>query len=169
MKKNVLEQFRNSLITPLPAANSGHVIENLLTYKLPVKASEIWPYLSDTSRMNKELGFPPRIEKEINGENFVSTKTLRRTEEWIEKPWVWLEEQELQNHREFIKGWMTEQRGVFKVTQHEDGCEVHLYFRWAFSNIFTKLLFSSVGSVLDKKFAEFFEDKVQIIHSEKKN
>ena len=102
MKKTVLEQFRNSLITPLPAPSSGHVIENLLTYKLPVKASDIWPYLSDTSRMNKELGFPPRIEKEVNGENFVSTKTLGRTEEWIEKPWVWLEEQELQNHREFI-------------------------------------------------------------------
>lgn len=169
MKKTDLNHFRDTLIAPLPVPPGKHVLENLFHYDLKVTPEEIWPYLSDTSRMNKELGFPPRVEKEVHGENHVFTKTLGRQEEWIEKPWIWVFEKELQNHRVFKKGWMTEQRGVFTVEETNEGCRVNIYFRWTFSNILTKLLFSSVGSVLDKKFVEFFRQKEQLITDSRKS
>jgi class 3 adenylate cyclase len=165
MKKTVLEDFRSSLVASIPATKSSHVIENLFQYELPVSSEEIWPYVADTSRMNKELGFPPRVETEINGETHVTTKTLGRAEEWIEKPWVWIDGKELQSFRVFKKGWMTEQLGVFTVRKTESGCQVSAYFRWSFSNIFSKLLFSSAGNFLNKSFQKFFDDKAKIIIS----
>lgn len=164
-KSSDLEQFKASLIAPLPVSDSKYLVENLFTYKLSVSPREIWPFLSDTSRMNKEMGFPPRIEQEIEGENHVSTKTLGREEKWIEKPWVWVEEKELQNHRVFKQGWMTEQRGVFSVQEVEGGCEVSIYFRWGFSNIFSKMLFAMIGPVLGKNFQKFFDQKQSLIQS----
>ena len=163
MKKNVLEQFRSSLIASIPVGKSRHVIENLFFFDLPVLPSDIWPYIADTSRMNKEMGFPPRVEREVNGENYVTTKTLGREEEWIEKPWVWIDECEILSQREFIKGWMTEQIGVFTVTQTEAGCTVGAYFRWSFSNVFSKILFLSAGGIINKGLKKYFDDKVKII------
>lgn len=162
-KTSDLDHFKASLISPLPVSESKYLVENLFTYKLSVSPKEIWPFLSDTSKMNKEMGFPPRLEKEINGENHVSTKTLGREEKWIEKPWVWVEEKELQNYRVFQQGWMTEQRGVFAVKPLADGCEVAIYFRWGFSNIFSKILFAMIGPVLGKNFEKFFQSKVEVI------
>lgn len=165
MKKIELENFRSALVTPIPAAKSSYVLENLFYYDLPVSASEIWPFVADTSRMNKELGFPPRLETEINGENHVSTKTLGRNEEWIERPWVWIAEKEIQSLRIFKKGWMTEQIGIFTIEDTQTGCRVGAYFRWSFSNIFSKLLFSSAGNFLNKSFQKFFDEKAQLILS----
>ncbi len=163
MKKNVLDQYRSSLIAAIPAAKSRHVIENLFFFDLPVSPSDIWPYIADTSRMNKEMGFPPRIEREVNGENYVTTKTLGREEEWIEKPWVWVDESEILSQREFIKGWMTEQIGVFTVAKTDEGCRVGAFFRWSFSNIFSKFLFLSAGGVINKGLKKYFDDKVKVI------
>ena len=164
-KKSDLDQFKASLITPLPSSNSKYLVENLFTFKLAVTPEEIWPYLSDTSKMNKEMGFPPRLEQDIDGENHVSTKTLGRDEKWIEKPWIWVEEKELQNYRVFKQGWMTDQRGVFSVKPVTDGCEVSIYFRWGFSSFFSKILFSMIGPLLKKNFSTFLENKVNSIKS----
>lgn len=155
-----IETFRLGLYHPLPPPPTSRIVECLYRFEVPVFVEEIWPYLIDTSRMNKDLGFPPREEKEINGENHVSTTTLGRKEEWIEKPWIWIFEKEVQNHRVFLKGWMKEQRGVFRVESGADNNTiVSIYFRWSFTNPFSRMLFSLVPDALAKKFDQFFQDK----------
>jgi class 3 adenylate cyclase len=141
------------------------IVECSLDYELPVSPEEIWPYLVDTSRMNRDLGLPPREEKEINGENHITTVTLGRKEEWIERPWTWVYGKEVHNHRVFLKGWMKEQRGTFSVKETSLGCLVTIYFRWSFSSAFNRFLFSFVPAVMKKKFDQFFQDKVKIIQS----
>ncbi len=141
------------------------LVECTLEYDLPVTPEDIWPYLIDTSRMNRDLGFPPREEKEINGENHITTVTLGRKEKWIEKPWTWVYLKEVRNHRVFLKGWMKEQHGLFSVKATETGCKVGIYFRWSFASSFNRFLFSFVPSVMQKKFEQFFLDKVKIIRS----
>lgn len=166
-KETPMDLFRQSLISPLILPKGKPIIECHFKYKLAVTPEEIWPFVIDTSRMNKEMGFGGRIETEIDGENHVKTETLGRAEHWIEKPWVWVEKQELQNHRVFITGWMTEQKAAFKLQQTTEGVIVHAYFAWAFPNIFNKLLFMMARGVLDKKFSEFFKAKEQLIISER--
>lgn len=166
-KETPMDLFRQSLISPLILPKGSPIIECHFKYKLAVTPEEIWPYVIDTSRMNKEMGFGGRIENEIDGENHVTTETLGRAEHWIEKPWVWVDKQELQNHRVFIKGWMTEQKAAFKLQQTSEGVIVHAYFVWAFPNIFNKLLFLMARGVLDKKFSAFFKAKEELIISER--
>lgn len=139
------------------------LVECTLEYDLPVTPEQIWPYLIDTSRMNRELGFPPREEREIDGENHIITVTLGRTEEWIEKPWTWIYGKEVRNHRVFLKGWMKEQHGIFTLSPTTGGCKVGIYFRWSFSSSLNRFLFSFVPSVMQKKFEKFFQDKVKLI------
>lgn len=158
-----IQEFKESLLTPLPEPVGKHVFEGLYIIHLKVTPQEIWPFVSDTSRMNKELGFGPREETEINGETHVSTVTLGKKEAWIEKPWIWVHDNELQNHRVFKKGWMIEHRGVFKVRPGPEGCEVQIYFRWTFPNIFRKILFSLISGVLKKNFMDFFRKKEALI------
>lgn len=141
------------------------LVECSLGYDLPVTPDEIWPYLIDTSRMNRDLGFPPREEREINGETHISTVTLGRKEEWIEKPWTWIYGKEVRNHRIFLRGWMKEQHGKFSVNKTSSGCTVQIYFRWSFTNTFSRVLFSFVPALMQKKFDQFFKDKVKIIQS----
>ena len=162
--KAQLEAFKNQLLVPLPPLPSRRTIECLFQYDLPVTVSEIWPILIDTSRMNSEMGFPPRVEKEVDGENHVSTKTLGKKEEWIEKPWVWVHEKEIQQHRIFQRGWMTEHRGVVRVEEKSDGtCLVQVFFRWNFPNIFHYALFSLVPKSLEKGFGTILMAKSKFI------
>lgn len=163
------QKFARGLYHPLPAPLTHKLVECLFTYELPVFAPEIWPYLIDTSRMNKDLGFPPREENEINGENHVSTVTLGRKEVWIEKPWIWIFEKEVQNHRIFHKGWMAEQRGVFQVEPGPNNTTlVHVYFRWAFHSSLNRFLYSFVPDLLGKRFQTFFDEKTKVILEDRK-
>lgn len=164
-----LAQFKSSLITPVAKVKAPFKVECLWQYSLNVKPSQIWPYLIDTSKMNKELGLPPWQEKTIKGELHASTVTLGRTQEWIEKPWIWQHEKELQNHRLYSRGWMTEQRGVFTVTPTDTGCTVGIYFCWGFRTIFSQALFSIAAPLLKKNFAKFFAQKETLIASSANN
>lgn len=164
-----LERFKANLIHPLPPSQASKVIEALFTFDLPVTASEIWPYLIDTSKMNFELGFPPRQEREVRGETHVTTVTLGRKEEWIEKPWIWVHEKEIQQYRIFLKGWMSRHRGIFRIDEINAGStRVSVYFRWGFKNIFNYFLFKAVPGALEKSFAKFMKDKTALILEERK-
>src|SRR5690606_29693593 len=133
------------------------------TFKLAVTAGEIWRFVSDTSRMDKELGLSPRVVKEINGETHISSVTLGKSDEWVEKPWIWVHENELENHRIFSKGWMLEQRGIFKVQPANNSTEVLIYFRWTFSSFWKKMLFQLIAKALEKNFCNFFKNKEKLI------
>lgn len=164
-----LKSFRENLIHPLPPSKAKRVVECLFIFDLPVSGHEIWPYLIDTSKMNSEMGFPPREEREVNGETHVTTVTLRKKEEWIEKPWIWVHEKEIQQHRVFLRGWMASHRGIFKIEElTKESTRVYVYFRWGFHSFLNHLLFSLVPKSLEKTFQKFFQDKTKVIHSERK-
>ncbi len=169
-KPEEIVRFKEQLLHPIPPSKAKRVIECLFTFDLPVKGSEIWPYLIDTSKMNFEMGFPPREEREVNGETHVSTVTLKKKEEWIEKPWIWVQEKEIQQHRVFLRGWMASHRGVFRIEElSNDSTRVYVYFRWGFHSFFNHLFFKMVSPALEKTFNKFFQDKAKVILEERKD
>lgn len=162
-------KFRSSLLNPIVPSEDKRVIESLLFFDLPVSVKELWPHLIDTSKMNQELGLPPRQEKEVNGETRVTTKTLGRNEEWIEKPWFWVHEKEVQQAREFIYGWMTSQRGVFKVEElGPQSTRIYVYFRWGFCSLLNFLIYKNVPKLLNKMFGKFFDSRTALILKERR-
>lgn len=164
-----LKKFKDALLYPVPPAPEKRSIECLFSFDLPVTVSEIWPYLIDTSKMNQEMGFPPRSETEVNGETRVSTVTLGKKEEWIEKPWIWVHEKEIQQHRVFIKGWMASHRGIFKVESlGPESTRVYVYFLWGYRSLFNYLFFKLVPKGLERSFQKFFDAKVALIQRDRK-
>lgn len=157
MKSENLAEFKSGLVTPLVDVKSQYQVECLWFYNLQVTADEIWPYLADTSRMNRDLGLTAWKETTVGGELHVEASSLGRVQRWVEKPWIWKQPHEIQNHRVFSQGWMTEQRGVFKVYPETEGCRVAVYFQWGFKSIFSKWLFLLASNILHKKFADFFK------------
>lgn len=163
-----IEPFKSSLLNPITPADDKRVIEALMYYDLPVSVTELWPHLIDTSKMNQDLGLPPRQEKEVNGETLVTTKTLGRQEEWIERPWFWVHEKEVQQGRDFITGWMTSQRGVFKVEElGPKKSRIYVYFRWGFKSLLNYLIYKNVPKLLDGMFKKFFETRAAKIDKER--
>ncbi|AGH95112.1 adenylate/guanylate cyclase domain-containing protein [Pseudobdellovibrio exovorus] len=173
MKSKNSSEFKASLVTPLIDVKSHRRVECLWFFDLPVSPSEIWPFMADTSRMNRDLGLPAWNESTVNGEMHVESVSLGRLQKWIEKPWIWLEPTEIQNHRVFSQGWMTEQRGVFKIYPTSSGCRVAVYFQWGFKSVFSQALFQLASNVLKNKFSVFFDHTVQkiklISHSKKQS
>ncbi len=164
-QKNEIQKFKDRLVTEITPVKSRHSAEFLWSFDLKVKPEQIWPFISDTSRMNRELGLPPWKEKTVDGELHVEITTLGKLQHWIEKVWVWQEPKELQNHRVYITGWMTEQRGAFATVSTPEGCRVDVYFEWGFPSIFTKLFFGNVVGVLKPKFERYFKNKENLILS----
>jgi hypothetical protein len=163
MPQDRFSLFKQSLTSALPPSSWPYVLENLIQFRVDMSLDQAWSYLSETSKMNRELGFPPREEIEIEGELHVKAKTLGRQEHWIERPWVWVHHQELQNHRIFKKGWMKEQRGVFAVRELSQGVEISVYFRWCFDSFFSKKLFALIGPILLKNIRDYFHKKEALV------
>lgn len=166
MSADKLSDYKSNLITPVVPVKSPHRVECLWHFDLKATPAQLWPYISDTSRMNRDLGLPPWKEETHDGVLHVESVSMGRLQKWIERPWIWVEPKEIQNHRIFSQGWMTEQRGVYTLTPLENGmCRVGVYFQWGFGTVWTQWLFQLASGLLKKKFAEFFGRTENIIQN----
>jgi len=68
-------------------------IERLWVYDLPGTPKTIWPFISDTSRMNRALGTAEMTFREKDGKRYGSSKAGGGKHEWVEVPWAWVPEQ----------------------------------------------------------------------------
>src|SRR5438128_2745411 len=76
---------------PWPAQYaSDKKIERLWTFDLPGKPAELWPFISDTSRMNRALGTAEMTFVERDGKRYGSSKSGGVKHEWLELPWNWV-------------------------------------------------------------------------------
>ena len=93
---------------PYPAqwANEKR-IERLWTFDLPGKPEDLWPWIADTSRMNRALGTAEMMFVERDGKRCGSAKPGGVQHEWIEVPWNWVANQWLTCTRIYERGFMT--------------------------------------------------------------
>src|SRR5439155_26655874 len=81
-------------------------IERLWTFDLPGTPAELWPFISDTSRMNRALGTSEMTFIEQDGKRYGSSKAGGVRHEWLEVPWNWVAEQWLTSTRIYERGFM---------------------------------------------------------------
>ncbi len=132
--------------------------ETLWCFKMKASRLEIWKYLSDTSRFNREMGFGNRTQTEKDGKLFVKTKMLGSTQEWIEEPWTWLSGRTISSHRNYLSGMAKSVHSVFHIESLEASDErlVYLYFGWNPANHFWKFFLKSTSPILQSNFAKAF-------------
>lgn len=122
-------------------------------------SEQLWPYLSDTATMNRELKLSPMTFETVKGIRHGQQKILFFNTLWTEEPWEWVFGQWLSNERVYSKGFFKSLKSKFEIHSLANGCEVHISFsiihRFPF---FSKALDNATRSVVNKIF-EYLEKK----------
>ncbi len=103
-------------------------IERLWTFELPGTPAQLWPFISDTSRMNRALGTAEMTFVETNGRRHGSARPGGVQHEWIEVPWNWVAEQWLTSTRIYERGFMKVMHAIHRLEPIDTGTRLYLYF-----------------------------------------
>lgn len=133
-------------------------LEFFWCFEMKASRDEIWSYLSDTSRFNRELGLAPRQEREEGGKLVVTTTTIGFPQEWIEEPWTWITGYAICSRRTYRRGMGRDVHAVFHIDTdaRPDHRLVYIYFGWNPSNALWSLFLRSTGNMLRGLFARTF-------------
>jgi class 3 adenylate cyclase len=114
---------------PFPAEHAKlKRIERLWVFDLPGTPAALWPFISDTSRMNRALGTAEMTFVEREGRRYGSSKAGGVTHEWLEVPWNWVAEQWLTSTRIYDRGFMKVMYAIHRLEPIASGTRVYLYF-----------------------------------------
>lgn len=103
-------------------------IEKLWIHDLPGTPEALWPFLSDTSRMNRALGTAEMTFVEKAGKRYGTAKPGGVRHEWLEVPWNWVANQWLTSLRIYERGFFKAVWAVHRLERIPTGTRVYLYF-----------------------------------------
>nr|HEX4312955.1 DUF5939 domain-containing protein [Kofleriaceae bacterium] len=103
-------------------------IERLWTFDLPGTPAQLWPVISDTSRMNRALGTAEMTFTEKDGKRYGTAKSGGFKHDWLEVPWNWVAEQWLTCLRVYDRGFMRVMFAIHHLEKIATGTRVYLYF-----------------------------------------
>ncbi|HWO20974.1 MAG TPA: DUF5939 domain-containing protein [Kofleriaceae bacterium] len=103
-------------------------IEKLWIHDLPGTPESLWPFLSDTSRMNRALGTAEMTFVEREGKRFGTAKPGGVRHEWLEVPWNWVANQWLTSLRVYERGFFKAVWAIHRLERIPTGTRVYLYY-----------------------------------------
>jgi class 3 adenylate cyclase len=103
-------------------------IERLWVFELPASPAILWPFVSDTSRLNRALGTAEMTFAERNGRLYGSSKAGGVRHEWLEVPWSWVAEHWLTSTRVYERGFMRVSYAIHHLEPHGQGSRLYLYY-----------------------------------------
>jgi class 3 adenylate cyclase len=144
---------------PWPAEyKADKKIERLWVYDLPGTPQLLWPYISDTSRMNRALGTAEMTFVEREGKRYGSSKAGGVKHEWLEVPWNWVAEQWLTSLRIYERGFMKVNYSIQRLEPTDTGTRLYLYFgtipRSSLHAMAIRIGFPTIKSAYDRVLPE---------------
>ncbi len=100
---------RSSTLRPvIPAHDVASVIVKTYTWNLRAGAAELWPFVTNTERLNRAIGLPP-VEYTTTHDagvmrRFAKVKLAGMSLEWEEHPFEWVEGRRMSIFRDFGSG-----------------------------------------------------------------
>lgn len=94
---------------PILAQNDPNVMRFEHSWELQSSPSQLWPYVSNTDRVNHAIGLPAVTyttrQDTVHGlQRFAETKVAGQRIRWLEHPYEWIEGRRLSVLREFTHG-----------------------------------------------------------------
>lgn len=114
-------------------------IERLWIYDLPATPELLWPFISDTSRMNRALGTSEMTFTEREGQRFGRSRPAGVEHEWTEVPWNWVANQWLTSHRIYTRGFFHAVWSINRLEPIPTGTRIYLYYGAVPRNLLGKL------------------------------
>lgn len=114
---------------PWPLAYASEPrLEWLWAFDLPITPAELWPLISDTTRINRALGVAEMKFEERGNRRFGTARNGGVLHEWIEVPWSWVAEQWLTCTRLYDRGFSKVMFAIHRLDPIPTGTRLHLYF-----------------------------------------
>ena len=164
--KEFCEKFNLPTWTENPKLKTLHTVWR---FSLPIKVSELWPHIADTSRFNRELGLAPRQEREVEGKKIVNSKILGFKQEWIEEPWAWYHDRSIESFRLYNYGIAHSVRSLFFLEPTSTGVDLYVNFSWSVKNLSCYWFLKLTSSILEKKFFKALRKISDLVKNRNKN
>jgi len=137
----------------------GEPLENLWVFELRAAPRELWPYVSDTSRMNRAMGVSRMYFEERDGVLHGRSVNAGMTQEWVEVPWSWTAEKEMSSLRLYSRGFAHLVRGIFELEPRGDaGTLLRVYFGWIPRGFWQRWLLSFGMRQLERSFGQLLSE-----------
>ncbi len=110
----------------LPDGDPARVLEYAFRWELAATPRQLWPFVSDTERLNRAVGLPPVrfATREVPGggvRRFGTVRKLGLTATWEEHPFEWVEARRLGVLREYSRGPIRWLVSVVSLDPRPDG------------------------------------------------
>ncbi len=106
-------------------------VEYYFTYDFDLPPDELWPLVSDTSRVNKHMNLSEVTYNEIEGKLYGKSRIAGRIHEWIEIPWQWEYAKSMTGERIYSKGYFRYLRANYIIEDKGNGrSALTIYFGW---------------------------------------
>jgi class 3 adenylate cyclase len=151
--------------------NQGKAAFAEMFFEIPVPLSraEIWPFLADTSRLNRALGLSKRFEEERSGVLHVRETFKGMKVEWIEHPWTWVHESHSHVEREHTRGPFHFFRAVFHVSDNpKGGVTMNIHFAWILKFRPLGWLLGLASKGMGKKLEKIFAQIANVVRDREK-
>ncbi len=156
----------------------GKRLEYLWHFDYDVSPPLLWPYVAETSRMNRALGMPEMHIEEHGGLNYGRIKYGMFRHEWMEEPWEWVAGSYWQSIRHYEHGLAKIGRGIFYLSKlgQGRGTRLYAYYGWVPRSLWARWCLQlgmrsmgrRVGRVLDSIVADIAEaHRIDVEQAEK--
>lgn len=106
---------------------AGELYEFSWRYELPLSVDELWPYLIDSSRLNKAVGYDGIVYSEESGLLHGARGEGKLREEWVEYPFEWTKPSYVHRMRKYSKGYITYNKTIFYSEETPTGSALTVY------------------------------------------
>lgn len=120
--------FNLDEIYPHTFKSEGHYFKGEFCFFIETEPQKLFDILSNTSLVNKHLGFNPRFEKEEDGKLVISTKFLGMNQVWIEHPWRWSSKKFILCEREHLEGPFISEYALIHIEPQGSGYQVFFHY-----------------------------------------
>lgn len=156
-----LASFLEAHPWPAERAAGRRTVDFLFIWEFGVAAERLWPYLTDTSRLNEMIGLPAMSLEEREGRLFGSYRVGFARLAWEEVPWQWEAGREYSMERIYSTGPLVYLRGSGSVEAlGESRCRVTLYLGYVPRNRLAALALQVLRRVMARRFTAAFESIV---------
>lgn len=98
------------------------------TWQLSCTPEQLWPFVSDTNRFNRDIGLPSLEVVRTGAKRRLSARSFGLSMEWEEMPFEWIKPNTIGTVRRYEKGPFSEIHLVVNLERHQGGTRLTAVF-----------------------------------------
>lgn len=146
---------------------AGELYEYAWQFDLPITREELWPYLIDSSRFNKAVGYDGITYSEENGLLYGVRGEGKAREEWIEYPFEWSKPFYVHRMRKYSRGFISYNKTIFFLTERNGVSTITVYIGNISVHPLARKLIPGFFKPFEQKYRQTFDKIAEAVAVQK--